>query len=1261
MSRLEGVAVGGFYPLPQHLVPALAAAITRPVPPPRSYGSTGAQVYVDPCAGEGAAIFALVKQLQRGIGASTNADAVYTCELERTRWMHLQAAAERAGGYSWKRNAVCSDAFRLGDGFQGSAGTGFTMLYLNPPYDTDKEHKRLEERWLRRFLPMLVDDGVCAFVVPFYALGASAETLGHYAGEMHCFRLPDDDFRAYKQVVLLVKKCARRFRPESSVMAQARAWGASVDGMPVLGAPGTRGVVSLPLLSYVGIQTDHWKPRVVDVKALEGRFRLWHRAEGGAVLPVEGMVLPDQPERLFRATYPLAMPPKPAHIATAIAAGVFNGSVLTPDDPESALPPLLVKGVFDRDWKKVEDKLNRNHEKVAEVQVQAPQLSVTALDLSVNRYCKLASSLELTGTVDVSKFTTADLLASYGKSLLRALRAACPAVHDPEDPAQAFPLPQLTRTLFKAQEHVTRAAVRLLGGPYPEGRLTYRERAAQRGRCAWVLGEVGSGKSTVALATAAAVKARSVLIVCPPHLLDGWRDQVQACLPWAKVHVLANIDDVEAFAARPSRRLPPEHLGRPGPYDVAILSREAAKLGHAWESMARCSKCGAPPSEKKDPATHRLRCTARSMDATNTDSKIALMLARDLSQYTCTDTIISLLPPSTAARVAARMTKTEAWSGEELRRMKAKYPNPGRHWEGIADAVRTLDSLANRGEWEEGRPCGEPLYGGIPVPTRRAPLAKYIAKNHPRLCDLLILDEVQDYASADSAQTHAASRLQTLGWPTLRLTGTVMNGYAASLFAGLWESSKAFRVEFERDGMAPFVERYGYRKRVLEMKSKSGNLVPFGKLTDARESTRLSGYAPGVLPTLMLRYVLQLAVTLHKSELDADVPPCTEYPVRVQPEALQRSEFLHMAEALVAQIKADKFTDRQGLLFGQMSELPSYLDRCTLDTGNGNGDEYLVCYPESVGADVVTSGSLYDPGEILPKERWMIDQVRAELAEGRRCMVLGWHIELLPRLQRLLQAALGERVAFLDAGKVDAKKRQAWIDQVVIQPGVRVLVVNPLAVQTGLNNLVHFASQVWMENPACNPTIYRQAVGRVDRIGQRLPTRVFFPVYEGTLQQGVHTLLLKKVAVAMATDGLDPRGALQAAGVGETDTQLGMSLGRQLFALAEQDALVLGGGGRELQSHAPAPDWKVVVRVRAPQEAAPPVPLPSPAPPAAPAPASAVVAAPVPTPAPQAAPPAPPAAAAPAPKPAPSPPAAPDKPAAARVDPARPMTQLSLF
>jgi SNF2 family DNA or RNA helicase len=77
----------------------------------------------------------------------------------------------------------------------------------------------------------------------------------------------------------------------------------------------------------------------------------------------------------------------------------------------------------------------------------------------------------------------------------------------------------------------------------------------------------------------------------------------------------------------------------------------------------------------------------------------------------------------------------------------------------------------------------------------------------------------------------------------------------------------------------------------------------------------------------------------------------------------------------------------------------------------------------------------------------------------------------------------------------------------------------------------------------------RQAEGRIDRIGQLLETRIYYPIYSDTLQQNLYDLLMKKVAVAVSTDGLDNESVLLASGASDAGYLTGLSIGRQLWAM----------------------------------------------------------------------------------------------------------------
>lgn len=1244
MARPESVAVAGFYKTPTHLVPQIARLIRA--------GSTaeGEIVFVDPCAGEGEAITILRDEVLRHLDTPSDIRAssrLYACEMEATRHDALSRRQSAAWG-GWGSPPE-GDAFLV----DFVVDDGASILFLNPPYDLDPEHGRLEQRFLARFGVALAPGGVLVLVVPFYALRASANLLARDFTDLHCFRFPGADFDAFQQVVLVATRAPSLLTRDERIFAQVAAWSASAAEIPELGTE-TGPVATAPSVRSAFVR---WEIAELDLAGLRRRARAWHTTDrAGRLAPILGTLPLESASELLSRRYPVAMPPRPAHIAAGIASGVFNGARVEPDDPRSGLPSLLVKGSFDREFVAIDEKTNKEGEVVGQIEVQQPRLVVTVLDLRSRRYVTLRSSTETTGARDVASMTTADLIASYGRALMARMVEQCPVLHDPARADAQLELPELARPLYRAQAQAVMATVKLLGG-------AHATRAARRGTAAFVLGEIGAGKTSVALATAKTIGARRVLAMVPPHLLDGWRDQAAAVLPDARVEVLSDVDGVERFAASTSSQL-----------TIGIVSREAAKLGHAWASVGPlCPDCGAPVPGG-DLARSRARCDARRSMPASQSARLAEKLAIELLPWAPKDpSIAALLSGRIAQRLHAKVGASEAregwkpspaivravrsyvsgtfraesfdgaradaalellsavgdsdtiealsraaWEsgatdlstynqGEARRKFAvriglllpvdsaaqrrltialAALPQAddryGRSmsletavtaafdnalpWDLKAHALvdgavafnknrpRTIDAacsalraLAARGKWTVAKPCGAALFCALPDP-RRVPLATYIARRHPHLFDLLILDEGHEYSGDGSAQGFAAHRLTSLGLPTLLLTGSVMNGYADSLFANQWALDPDFRAEFGRDERAEFVRRYGYVKQLVEQRDSKGKVVAFGSHTDRVErSARTIGHAPGVLPLFVLRFLLRRAVTLHKTDLALDLPRCDERTVSIEPTEALAAAFKRLQTKLVTQIKRDMFSDRAGKLWGQMAELPSFLDRSTADVC---GDAFTVAYPESIGGEVVVAEPARPSSEISPKEQWMIDTVRTELAEGRRVMVLAWHVALLPRLSRLLEQALGEKCPVLHADKVTAAKRQGWIDREIIAKGRRVLVVNPVAVQTGLNNLVWFSTQLWMQNPGVNAIGYRQTVGRVDRIGQRQETRIFFPVYAGTPQETLHSLLLHKVAVSMSTDGLDAESALAAAGVGDARGLEAIAVGRQLYELA---------------------------------------------------------------------------------------------------------------
>lgn len=1258
MARLESIALGGFYATPPHLVPRIAQLIAPP---------TDCQLLLlDPCAGKGDAILDLREALTKNLEWSSA--KVYAAEMERTRYEALKEAVEAR--VSWQTsNILHCDAFNIRYSKAPRYGTqyhGVNLLWLNPPYDYDKVHGRLEQKFLDRFTPCLKDSGVLVFLVPFYALKASAELLAQDFTNLHCFRFPGDDWDAYKQVVLLATKSEPLLEPDPNVVTQVQRWATNADSIPEL-PESSDPLIRMPEGDSSAFST--WVATTgVDLEETLKTLKPWFTTTRlGKLQPIPG-VIPELPlQDMLNRQYPVAMPPRPAHIAAGIAAGVFNGARIEPDSG-SKLPPLLIKGCFDKEFRTVDEKVNKDGKVIGLVQVQHPKLVTTVLDLTNNQYHTIAPSVTPSAAETVEDMNTADLLKHYGQSLMGVMLKQCPVMHDPAKPEHNFPLPELPRKLYRAQADATRAMIRLLGGLD----ATAKER---RGRAGFILGEVGSGKTSIALAVMHALKFKRTLVMCPPHLLDGWKEQIAEVTPWARTVVISDIRDVDTIAAD-SGDTP----------IIAIVSRETAKLGHGWDSVrGTCPKCGTNVP-KLDLAKKRARCENFHLEGSGPMAELAQSLAWALGPISPDSGLVKQLfrsrmqrrtlakfeeYDSDAKKAAWTRFKTEklahyvgallerAYGDDDLQQAlihltvasgddaliagvaSAMYKLSLQDLESygngatLRDNVRTLlltmtpqsplqtklaeefeagpgkDSRSYYEPWSKWRqnvailagessqgyynyfyhsrlkydsdskllkfndapvgsssnalkalgiltrvagfrfnePCGEILFQASSSPNRY-PVATYIAKRHKNLFDFLVLDECHEFNSDGAAQERAAHRLSGLGMPTVAMTGSIMNGYASSLFANMWALSGQFRQEFGRDELQKFVNRYGYRKRLVQEKDEeTKEVVAYGSVTDRVEtSERMIGNAPGVLPLFLLRHLLAVSVTIHKADLALDLPPCHEEAVPVQPDSKQLGRYESLERALVDQIKQDRFEpELAGKLWGAMAELPSYLDRCTSDVGNTEGGTYEIRYPESLDSVLVASVEPFSADQIMPKEQWMLDKIRSELEEGRNVMVLAWHTNVLPRLSRIIEKELGIKAPILNPNKVNTGKRQAWINKEVVKKKARVLVVNPVAIQTGLNNLVYFSTQIWMQNPACNPITYRQTVGRVDRIGQKLETRIFFPYYGDTTQAQLRELLLLKVGISMTTDGLDAENALAAAGAGDDHGFAGFAVGRQLY------------------------------------------------------------------------------------------------------------------
>ena len=176
--RTAGKQKAGFYPTPNEVVEMIANYVQRPF-------AGGAYRFLDPCCGTGEALQIFSNRL--GVRET------YGIELDEERAKQAQMILKQALSGSF-------ESLR-------SIWNGFSVLFLNPPYDFDEETKRLEHKFLVKMTPYLKAEGLLIFIIAQKNLiKASARFLAAHYENIQIYRFPDLFFERFNQIVVFATR-----------------------------------------------------------------------------------------------------------------------------------------------------------------------------------------------------------------------------------------------------------------------------------------------------------------------------------------------------------------------------------------------------------------------------------------------------------------------------------------------------------------------------------------------------------------------------------------------------------------------------------------------------------------------------------------------------------------------------------------------------------------------------------------------------------------------------------------------------------------------------------------------------------------------------------------------------------------------------------------------------------------------------------------------------------------------------------------------
>jgi helicase-like protein len=417
--------------------------------------------------------------------------------------------------------------------------------------------------------------------------------------------------------------------------------------------------------------------------------------------------------------------------------------------------------------------------------------------------------------------------------------------------------------------------------------------------------------------------------------------------------------------------------------------------------------------------------------------------------------------------------------------------------------------------------------------VRRFAPVDFIGHYMPGFFDYAIADEVHEL-KGDTAQGNALGTLAACAQHTVVLTGTLLGGYADEVFNILYRLEPGKMVgegfEYGEAGVRAFTETYGLLEKVTVIEPTDN------ACSEARITKRVRR-RPGASPLLFGRFLMSLGAFISLEDISEALPPYREEVVSVEMDPPLKEAYEKLEEDVKRALKEHR--GNQSVMSVALNALLLYPDR-PFHLGNLFGWEYD---PETQRREkfLIAETPDLDEDHVYAKERRLVEEVKAELARGRRCQIYAVYTQkrdVTRRLERILTNE-GIRVSLLTTD-TPPEAREGWYDR-QLRGGVQAVICHPRLVQTGLD-LIEFPTILFYET-GYSIYVLRQASRRSWRIGQRLPVKVKFLHYAETMQESCLRLMGKKLLVSLAMEGKFSSEGLQA--INDEDDIL-MAMAREL-------------------------------------------------------------------------------------------------------------------
>lgn len=633
-----------------------------------------------------------------------------------------------------------------------------------------------------------------------------------------------------------------------------------------------------------------------------------------------------------------------------------------------------------------------------------------------------------------------------------------------------------------------------------------------------VVSEMGTGKTLLGSSAVFINSKNNVfsLVMCPPHLVEKWKREIENYIPDSKCFIIKNITDVDEFFKLKKNNVLNKNIY--GIISSGVAKFEASKVPCVVYSRAnqsyRCVECGEiltntkvvnnrPRRVIQVPKTYKDFISQVEANAKCNHCRASLWTTKtaDTQWVDITGGFVNK-KELFLEKDEALLSKLEEEENENLSNKQKLQLSILRKFKNN-DLYNRLSKTMENSSAEKLDLKVINFYSALSDYvvedkhnknlSRKYSIAKYINSRYKNQLDYLIIDELHEFSSA-AQQGQAMASLAAASKKIIGLTGTLLNGYADGLFYILYRTMPSLIINdgFRYGDVLNFTKEYGIIK-----KSVSNRTL---KNTNKK--------IPGISPLLFTKYMIDNTLFLSLSDMREGLPSYNEIPIGVNLEPEVVDNYMDILDQYNS-ISSYSNGDTTGLVGNVLHLLATYPDkpRDNLSIYSSKTKEILINVPDTE--------DLYTSAQERTKEAELLKIIEAKIKDGEKVLVYYNYSNngVQERLKNLITHE-GYKVNILKTG--NAAKREEWINK-ELSKGLQVLICNPKLVETGLD-LLDFTTIVFFDI-GYNIFTVRQASRRSWRLSQDKPVDVYFLYYKNTVQETTLSVIAQKMTAAMTLEG----------------------------------------------------------------------------------------------------------------------------------------------